>query len=191
LFFSIRGIEAGGHGSNSATPLTSLVPSFLSALASEDTPILAAGGLANGAHLASMLALGASGAVYGTRFLLSEESLYSAHQKQALKSATSASATVRTMSFDELRGTLDWPEGVDGRALMNSSVSDVGKYNLEDRKRRFQEGTKSGDPDRILVWAGMGVHLMHDLVPSQTVLENIHTAAVDRLTALQDALTSV
>ena len=87
---------------NSGSPLTSLVPSVLSALSSEDTPILAAGGLANGAHLASMLALGASGAVFGTRFLLSEESLYSAHQKQALKSATSASATVRTMSFDEV-----------------------------------------------------------------------------------------
>lgn len=49
-----------------------------------------------------MLALGAEGAVYGTRFLLTDESFYNQVQKQALLEASSTS-TVRTKIFDEVR----------------------------------------------------------------------------------------
>jgi nitronate monooxygenase len=63
--------------------------------------VLAAGGLATGAHLASMLALGAEGAVFGTKFLVSDESLYSAEQKKAVRDAKGSRATIRTTAFDE------------------------------------------------------------------------------------------
>lgn len=69
--------------------------------------------------MASLLTLGASGVVLGTRFLLSPESLYTDAQRQALISASSSLA-VRTMAFDHVRGTLGWPCGIDGRALRNS-----------------------------------------------------------------------
>jgi nitronate monooxygenase len=79
-----------------------------------------AGGLATGAQIAALLDLGASGAVLGTRFLLSPESLYSDRQRQALIDAQS-SESVRTMAFDYARNTLSWPKDVDGRGLRNGN----------------------------------------------------------------------
>jgi hypothetical protein len=50
---------------------------------------------------------------------------------------------------------------------MNTTVKDFGTYDAEERKRLFRLGTESGDKDRILVWAGTGVHLINDLKPSK------------------------
>ena len=82
--------------------------------------VLAAGGLATGAQVAAVLALGASGAAIGTRFLLTPESFYTDAQKRALVNADSRS-TVRTMAFDVVRNTVGWPDDVDGRGLRNRS----------------------------------------------------------------------
>lgn len=117
LFLS-SGIEAGGHGASYAPPLLTLVPEILAVAPVGGPPILGAGGLANGAHIASLLTLGASGVVLGTRFLLSPESLYTDKQRQALIAANS-DASVRTMAFDHARNTLEWPRGIDGRGLRN------------------------------------------------------------------------
>jgi nitronate monooxygenase len=116
--FSI-GVEAGGHGASSGSPVLSLVSSILSVVPETGPPILAAGGMVNGGHLAALLTLGASGAVFGTRFLLSPESLYTDVQRQALLAA-SPSASVRTKAFDVVCNWMGWPPGVDGRALRNS-----------------------------------------------------------------------
>jgi nitronate monooxygenase len=113
------GIEAGGHGDGSGLPVLSLVSSILSAVPETGPPVLAAGGLVNGAHLAALLTLGASGAVFGTRFLLSQESLFSDAQRRALLAASSY-ASVRTSAFDVVCNWMGWPPGVNGRALRNS-----------------------------------------------------------------------
>jgi len=99
-----------------------LLPLIMSAISSENSPpIVAAGGVATGAQVASLLTLGASGVALGTRFLLSPECLYSDIQRRALISADSSSS-VRTMAFDHVRDTLGWPKGVDGRALRNGML---------------------------------------------------------------------
>jgi len=90
--------------------------------------VLAAGGLATGTQVAAALALGASGAVLGTRFLLTPESFYTDAQKKALAGANSSS-TIRTMAFDYARNTLGWPDGVDGRGLRNR-LSEVKHHGL-------------------------------------------------------------
>ena len=96
-----------------------ILPQIISAISSENAPpIVAAGGVATGAQIASLLTLGASGVALGTRFLLSPESLYSDIQRHALVSADS-SLSVRTLAFDHVRDTLGWPNNVDGRALRN------------------------------------------------------------------------
>lgn len=113
------GNEAGGHGLKASLPLLNLFP-LLANVASQlnGPPLLAAGGLATGSQVASLLTLGASGVVLGTRFLLSPESLYTDPQREALLAADS-SLSVRTMAFDYARNTLGWPKGVDGRGLRN------------------------------------------------------------------------
>lgn len=75
-----QGAEAGGHRSNFAlgpageVPLIgtmALVPAVVDAV---EVLVLAAGGIADGRGLAAALALGADGALLGTRFLLARES---------------------------------------------------------------------------------------------------------------------
>jgi nitronate monooxygenase len=184
------GNESGGHGLGASSPLTTLLP-----LITQKYPhaiVLAAGGLATGAHLASMLALGAEGAVFGTRFLVSEESLYSAEQKKAVRDAKGPRATIRTTAFDEVndtsrvlhydpllfhmlilnlqvRGSLGWPSGIDGRGLANQIVSDQldGQLSLEERKRRYQIGTQQKDANSMVVWAGTGVDMVNDNKPAR------------------------
>lgn len=132
-------------------------------LPKDGPPVLAAGGLVTGGQIASLLVLGAAGAVLGTRFLMTPECLYSDAQKRALIAAKS-NVTVRTMAFDHARGTLDWPAGIDGRALYNNTVKDVDDgVNMDAVREKFQEGVRKGDPDRMLVWSGMGVGLVSEI----------------------------
>ena len=112
------GVEAGGHGQGSGLPLVSLLSLILSIAPPDGPPILGAGGIPNGSQIAALLTLGASGVVIGTRFLLSTESLSSESQRKALIDAKS-DHSIRTMAFDEARGTMGWPKGVNGRALRN------------------------------------------------------------------------
>ena len=64
-----QGGEAGGHGGWVGTLV--LVPEVVDVAG--DTPVVAAGGIADGRGLAAALALGAQGALVGTRLLASEE----------------------------------------------------------------------------------------------------------------------
>ena len=108
-----QGTEAGGHGGTCAT--LPLVPAVLDAV--DPIPVLAAGGIADGRGLAAALALGAQGALIGTRFYASDEALGSPRAKQSIVEG-SADGTQRTTVFDIVRG-LDWPAGTNGRALRN------------------------------------------------------------------------
>lgn len=64
-----QGTEGGGHGGGHAT--LPLVPAVVDAVA--PTPVVAAGGIADGRGLAAALMLGAHGALIGTRFYASPE----------------------------------------------------------------------------------------------------------------------
>ncbi|KAJ6522013.1 hypothetical protein B0H10DRAFT_2172166 [Mycena sp. CBHHK59/15] len=173
----------GGHGASYALPLLNLVPSILSAMPVNSPPVLAAGGLANGGHIAAVLTLGASGAVLGTRFLLAYESLYSDAQRQALIGARS-SLSVRSMAWDHARGTLEWPVGVDGRGLRNSTVVDFEQeVGIENLQKKFKEGLENQDTDRMIVWAGTGVGLMNQTQSAKSIVEELHRECIDHLSA--------
>lgn len=175
-----QGNESGGHGYRAAPPILTLVPSILHALPDGAPPLLAAGGMSDGRHVASLLTLGADGVVLGTRFLATTESLYTEAQKRALVAAKSGS-TVRTMAFDRARGTLEWPAGIDGRALYNSTVKDMEEgVDIHVVKEKFKKGVQDGDPDRMLVWAGSGVDLISRVSSAKDVVQELHDVAVER-----------
>ena len=179
---SRTGNEAGGHGYSAAQLLLDLVSSILSVLPKPAPPVLAAGGLANGAHLACMLALGASGAVYGTRFLLTPESLYTDVQKHMLLSAK-PNSTARSMAWDVARGNLKWPAGVDGRGIRNSLVADYERgVSVEELQAKLREGVLNGDPDYTLAWAGSGVGLMSMIRPAEVCIIQTTPTAIKLLT---------
>ncbi|TFK51682.1 2-nitropropane dioxygenase [Heliocybe sulcata] len=176
-----QGIESGGHGRASAPPLLTLISSLVEVVPKEGPPIVAAGGLANGAHIAACLTLGASGVAMGTRFLLTPESLYTDAQRKALIAA-GPNSTIRTFAFDRARGTLGWPTGIDGRALMNQTVKDLeAGVPIEDVQQAFSQAVQNGDPNRMLVWAGTGVSLMNQVKGAAALVAELHQEAVAHL----------
>lgn len=169
-----QGIEAGGHGFGNAPPMKSLIASILSIAPEGGPAVIGAGGLVTGRHVAELLTLGAAGAVLGTRFLLTPESLYSDGHKKALVAAESTTS-VRSMAFDQARGTLGWPSGVDGRGLRNATVDDYEKgEDIQVLRSKFQEADRNHDISRAIVWAGTGVGDMNDIKPAKELVQELH-----------------
>ena len=77
-----QGSEAGGQGLVEGVGSLALVPQVVDAVA--PTPVLAAGGVADGRGLAAALALGAAGVNVGTRFLASQEASASQAWKRTM-----------------------------------------------------------------------------------------------------------
>jgi nitronate monooxygenase len=164
------GIEAGGHGHSQALPLVTLL-SLIKESLPDSPPLVAAGGLANGAQVAAMLVLGASGAAVGTRFLATPESTYTINQKNAVLAATHS---VRTPVFDQVRGTVGWPLGIDGRAIPNQTLEDEASgVEPEELKKRFVEGVKKDDTSRSVVWSGASVGLVHGISGAEVCVRQI------------------
>jgi nitronate monooxygenase len=175
-----QGAEAGGHGSTRAT--LPLVPAVVDAVA--PTPVLAAGGVGDGRGLAAALALGAAGAVVGTRFCVSEESLMHPVAKQRLVSA-SGHETLRTRAFDQVRG-LAWPEPYTGRAVENdfSARWHEGDEKLVDdlaERNRYLEAAEAADFDTAVIFAGEVLDLVDRVEPAEAILERMGRAAEDWL----------
>lgn len=95
----VQGLEAGGHLVG-VEPLAAVLPRVL-AVAGDGVPVLAAGGVAHSGDVRRLLAAGASAAVAGTRFLLTDES--AAHRRYKDRVLT-ADRTLVTQLFG-----LGWP----------------------------------------------------------------------------------
>jgi nitronate monooxygenase len=117
-----QGGEAGGHGTAARSTFT-LVPEIADLLASTapDVLLLAAGGVADGRGLAAALALGADGALVGTRFWAATEAAVP-HDAQSWGVRADGDATVRQSAFDIVRHK-PWPTPYTGRVLRNQFVA--------------------------------------------------------------------
>ncbi|MGO4395139.1 nitronate monooxygenase [Variovorax sp. M-6] len=105
----VQGREAGGHV-RGERPLLELLPEVLAKVA---VPVLAAGGIADGADVANLLSLGAQGAVLGTALLATHESFAHAHHKQRIVAAREGDTRL-TQAFH-----INWPPGARVRVLAN------------------------------------------------------------------------
>ncbi|MGE4244274.1 NAD(P)H-dependent flavin oxidoreductase [Ramlibacter sp.] len=92
----VQGTEGGGH-----TGDVGLLALLAETLSFTTIPVIAAGGIVNGAQIAAVLTQGAQGVWLGTRFLASEESSAEDNFKAAVVEA-GHDATVRTPIFDGL-----------------------------------------------------------------------------------------
>lgn len=95
-FLICQGIEAGGHVQSTCS-LGDVLPRVVEA--ARDVPVVAAGGIGDGAGIARALALGAAGAMLGTRFVATQESGAHPAYKKRLTEAT-ATDTALTVCFD-------------------------------------------------------------------------------------------
>ena len=168
-----QGTEAGGHGTNIRSTLP-LVPAVIDAVA--PTPVLAAGGIADGRGVAAALALGAVGAVIGTRFCATREALIRPAAKDRLLRAKSGD-TVRTNVFDVARD-LNWPPPFTGRALRNRffeqwNGNSAALQDNEAAREAYRKAQQNGDFDTAVIWAGEAVDLISGLPAAGELLTTI------------------
>lgn len=96
-----QGWEAGGHVRGTVATMP-LLPAVVDAVM--PAPVAAAGGIADGRGPAAALALGASGAWVGTRFLASTEIAIHPHYRERLLSASEGDTVYLEDLFD-----IGWP----------------------------------------------------------------------------------
>jgi enoyl-[acyl-carrier protein] reductase II len=176
-----QGTEAGGHTGEVGT--LALVPQVVDAV---DVPVLGAGGIADGRGIAAALALGAQGAIVGTRFIATPEATAAPAYRQALVAGTE-SDTVRTRCYT----------GKPARTIRNEYIASW--ETRADEIQRFpmqmihsmQEGvvdymgaTGDADPRRTFMPAGQGLGLIHEVKPAAEVMADLvreTEAAIARL----------
>jgi nitronate monooxygenase len=171
-----QGSEAGGHGGGRATlPFVPAVVDIAGA-----TPVLAAGGIADGRGLAAALMLGAAGAMIGTRFEATNEALLDAEESKAIIAAGAAD-TVRGRVLDIATGA-DWPARYTARTLRNA-FTDTWQGNesaLESDQgalAEFRAAADRGDRDYLPIWAGEAVDLTTQLDSASAVVARIAAQA--------------
>ena len=182
-----QGTEAGGHGMTE--PLFTLLPQVVDAC--PNTPVVAAGGIADGRGLAAALMLGAEGVLMGTRFYASQEANGHPEAKRRIVAAESGQ-TVRSIVFDLTRG-IRWPAGYTGRLLRNRHADAwLGRENeleaqIGEISRDYAAARERGDFDVAGVIAGEAAALIHDIPPAAEIVERIVAEAERRLRLHQPA----
>ena len=179
-----QGTEAGGHGGGRGT--LPFVPAVVDLVG--PVPVLAAGGIADGRGVAAALALGAAGALVGTRFQASSEALVDPAIAKAIIDG-SGEDTERSRVLDVARGEA-WPERYPGRALRNDFLNEWrGKEaelaRDEGARERFRAAADRGDLSAVPVWASEAIDLITAIAPAADLLKQL---AAEAETALARAL---
>jgi nitronate monooxygenase len=195
----VQGVEAGGHVRGTSS-IWELLPAVVEAVPS--LPVLASGGIGDGAGVARALQLGAQGVSLGTRFVASEESAAHPDYKRRIVEST-AEDTVYTEDLYDIH----WP-GAPTRTLRNRTFDEWDAAGRPPAGRRPAEGTAvgtlrlpsgetyelqryggagsplvsfEGDLDLQAMWAGESVEAVHDVLPAAEIVRRLADEAVAAL----------
>jgi NAD(P)H-dependent flavin oxidoreductase YrpB (nitropropane dioxygenase family) len=182
-----QGTEGGGHVWLMGTMV--LVRHVVKAVA--PLPVLAAGGIADGAGLSAALMLGAEGALLGTRFLATPEAPLPQSYKQAIV-RSDGHDTVLTEIPDTAAAQV-WP-GAFARALRTRMIEEFVGRDEEVRRRRteinarIRKAREEGDVDNGFLLIGQDAGLIDAIEPAGQVVERIAREAEEILTQRHSAL---
>jgi nitronate monooxygenase len=185
-----QGVEAGGHVKGT-TSIWELVPATVEAI--EPVPVLASGGIGDGAGLARALRLGSQAVSLGTRFIASDEARVHPAYKRRLVEATAADTV--------LNGLYDlWWTGAPARTLRNKTLAEWEAAGCPPSGQRPGEGTSigtrtistgesidwpryagagtpgpdfDGDIEYAPLWAGESVSAIDDILPAGDIVARL------------------
>ncbi len=178
-----QGTEAGGHGGGRRGRSTlAFAPAVVDLAA--PTPVLAAGGIADGRGVAAALALGAAGALIGTRFQATAESLADPRVKKAIIEGCGED-TERSRVLDIARG-LRWPSKYPARSLAHPFLDQwrgrEDELAADPRARQaYDDGVARGVLPPSPVWASEAIDLITGLSPAADLVGALAAQAEDAL----------
>lgn len=171
-----QGTEAGGHTGTISTMV--LVPEVVRAVT--PTPVLAAGGIVNGAQVAAAMALGAEGVWCGSVWLTTEEAETDPVVQQKMLAATS-SGTVRSRSLTgkparmlRTAWTDEWASE-SAPTPLQMPLQTMLVAQAQQRISRSAAAADSGANDLATYFVGQGVGLMDKIRPARQVVEDMVT----------------
>jgi nitronate monooxygenase len=177
-----QGTEAGGHGARRGWSTLAFTPAVVDLAA--PVPVLAAGGIADGRGVAAALALGAAGALIGTRFLATAEALADPEAKKAIVEGHGED-TERSSVLDIARGSR-WPLEYTARTLGHPFLDQWREREADlaadpDARRAYQDAVARGDlPEPV--WASQAIELINDLPSAADLVGLLAAQAEEALT---------
>jgi enoyl-[acyl-carrier protein] reductase II len=174
------GAEAGGHPP--PNEVGTLVLARRVAIAVPNIPVVASGGIVDGAGIAAVLALGADGAQLGTRFLMTKEAgVHDAYKEACLKAEVDHTVTVGR-GFGVIR------------MLRNSFAerylaAEAAARPKEEMEKLFKSSSLKmaafeGNVDEGKTEAGQGVGMIHDVPGAADLVRRLATETTEALARL-------
>jgi nitronate monooxygenase len=184
-----QGIEAGGHVRGN-TSIWDLLPATIKAI--DPLPVLASGGIGDGAGIARALQLGAQGVSLGTRFVASDEAwLHPAYKLRIVQSTAEDTVynelydvwwpnaphrTLRNKTFEEWDAAGRPPTGkrpgegtsIGRRTVFSGEVADWPRYAIGTAPPDFD-----GDIEYAPLWAGESCSVVNDIKPAAEIVRDL------------------
>ncbi|MEU7636730.1 nitronate monooxygenase [Streptomyces sp. NPDC039016] len=177
-----QGTEGGGHGARQGRSTLPFVPLVVDLAA--PVPVLAAGGIADGRGVAAALALGAAGALLGTRFQATTEALVDRATAEAIV-AGRGEDTERSRVLDIARGS-QWPAKYTARTLGHPYLDAWrGRENALEAAphagQEYQDAVARGEIPPLPQWASQAIDLINDLPSAADLVGTLAAQAADAL----------
>ncbi len=166
-----QGYEAGGHhgaflsdGNDAAIGTFALVPAVKAAV---DLPVIAAGGIMDGAGIAAALVLGADAVQMGTAFLLTPESIISKPWREVLRNAGDDSTRLTRVYSGR------YARGIENRFMreFRPREKELPAYPVQNALtgELRAASAKAGSADALSLWAGQGVNAIREMPTADLV----------------------
>ncbi len=170
-----QGTEAGGHTGRIAT--LALVPQVIDAVA--PTPVVAAGGIADGRGIAAALAMGAVGVWCGTAFLVADEANQPVIQKERILAASEEDTRVTRLYSGKTMRNITNPliEAWEGSGIQALPMGLQGLL-IQDLVYSVR---KAGREDLLMNAAGQVSGMLHQLRPAGDILHDMVAGAAEIL----------
>ncbi len=174
-----EGFEAGGHNGREETTTLCLIPQIKAVV---DIPVIAAGGIASGAGMAAVMALGADGVQVGSRFAASVESSAHDHFKKAIVETGDGGTELSLKSLTPVRLIKNKFYQTVKEAEMRCANADELKEILG--RARAKKGMFEGDLEEGELEIGQVSAQIHEVLPAAEILHQMihdYNQTLDRL----------